>query len=74
MAIFTCKDCSDRHPGCHDHCEKYQNEKVAYEKRKADIRNEREALNYTKMLIYKRQNFVSKWEKSVRAYRRRSYD
>ena len=20
----TCKDCGDRYPGCHDHCEVYQ--------------------------------------------------
>lgn len=27
MQEFTCKDCQNRHPGCHDHCEKYQTEK-----------------------------------------------
>lgn len=23
-AISTCKNCSDRHPACHDHCERYK--------------------------------------------------
>ena len=32
---FTCKDCGNRHPGCHSQCEKYQKEKAAYEERKA---------------------------------------
>lgn len=27
-AISTCKNCSDRHPACHDHCERYK-EQVA---------------------------------------------
>ena len=35
MANFTCKDCDQRHPGCHDKCEKYQAEKKAYEERQA---------------------------------------
>lgn len=24
MQVETCKDCSDRHPMCHDSCKKYQ--------------------------------------------------
>jgi hypothetical protein len=35
VANFTCKDCDQRHPGCHDKCEKYQAEKKVYEERKA---------------------------------------
>ena len=26
-----CRDCSDRYPGCHDHCEKYQAAKEDWE-------------------------------------------
>lgn len=33
--IFTCKDCGNRHPGCHSQCEKYKKEKATYEERKA---------------------------------------
>ena len=32
---FSCKDCGNRHPGCHGSCEKYKKEKAAYEERKA---------------------------------------
>ena len=34
--ITVCKDCPDRHPACHDHCEKYQEakRKVQEEKEK----------------------------------------
>ena len=34
-ARFTCKDCGNRYPGCHDKCEKYQKEKAEHEARKA---------------------------------------
>ena len=36
IMTFTCKDCGNRHPGCHSQCEKYQKEKAAYEKQKAE--------------------------------------
>ena len=26
------KECPDRHPGCHDHCERYAENKAAYQK------------------------------------------
>lgn len=26
--IKCCKDCKDRHPACHDSCDKYQKEKT----------------------------------------------
>lgn len=35
MKEFTCKDCTTRHPGCHDKCEKYQTEKKNHEARLA---------------------------------------
>ena len=25
--MFSCKDCEDRYPGCHDHCKRYKAEK-----------------------------------------------
>ena len=28
------KECPDRHPGCHDHCERYAENKAAYQKMK----------------------------------------
>lgn len=29
MIYKACKDCQDRHPACHDKCERYQAEKAA---------------------------------------------
>lgn len=40
MNNFTCKDCGNRHPGCHGQCEKYQKEKATYEERKAALTKE----------------------------------
>ena len=36
--IKACKDCTDRHPGCHDKCPKYQEEKQEFENRKSEVR------------------------------------
>lgn len=33
---FRCKDCAERYPGCHDHCEKYQEDKALHDKRRHD--------------------------------------
>ena len=35
MQEFTCKDCPDRYPGCHDKCEKYQAENEIHKARLA---------------------------------------
>ncbi len=35
---FTCKDCPDRKPGCHDRCGKYRREKSAHEEQKKQER------------------------------------
>ena len=35
--IGVCKDCSDRHLACHDHCSKYLSERDSLDKRKAEI-------------------------------------
>ncbi len=42
MSIKTvCKDCEERYPACHDHCEKYKNAKTEYENIKRLVRKER---------------------------------
>ena len=43
---FRCKDCTDRYPGCHDHCEKYKEDKAAHDKRRYEERLQREASMY----------------------------
>ncbi len=34
MGITCCKDCSERHPGCHDKCERYIKQKADLQERK----------------------------------------
>lgn len=33
--IKSCKDCTDRYPGCHGKCERYQAERAEYDRLKA---------------------------------------
>lgn len=44
MAIKCCNGCvaPKRHPGCHDHCEKYQKAKAEYDERKEAERKQKE--------------------------------
>lgn len=44
--IVSCKDCSDRYPGCHGKCETYKRERAEHDKRKAVIDAHREARIY----------------------------
>jgi len=36
-----CKDCEDRYPGCHDHCEQFKQSKREYEAEKEIVYKER---------------------------------
>lgn len=38
-AEFSCKDCTDRYPGCHDKCEKYRESLKKYHKFDRDMDN-----------------------------------
>lgn len=40
MRIKSCIDCEERYPGCHDHCERYQQEKAAVNDEKKRMRKE----------------------------------
>ena len=51
--INTCMDCEDRHPACHDTCEKYQAAKAEHEKRKQAIRDASEFDIYKAKIIRK---------------------
>lgn len=37
MIDSVCKDCEERYPACHDHCEKYLTAKSKFEKNKAIV-------------------------------------
>lgn len=47
MAIKCCKGCvaPKRHPGCHDHCPEYKDEKTEHERLKAIHDQQREITN-----------------------------
>lgn len=36
MAVYACKDCTERHPNCHSHCDKYIIEKAFHDAMKAE--------------------------------------
>lgn len=59
-----CKGCTERTPGCHDHCEKYQPWKKAREECKAAERREAEASNCmpenVKRQIWRQQRWRNK--------------
>lgn len=38
-SINTCRDCPDRHPACHDHCEKYQEALAEWKEKKQSIKH-----------------------------------
>ena len=46
----VCYDCQDRHPACHDTCERYSEAKTEFEQRKAVIKSERD--KYKQIDIY----------------------
>lgn len=57
---FTCKDCPDRYPGCHDHCNKYKREKAIWDKQKAEEAMDRELSGYVAGSISGRSNTNAK--------------
>ena len=40
MAIFSCKDCTERHVGCHSTCPKYLQEKAEHDKLREKIQKQ----------------------------------
>ena len=46
---FRCKGCTKRYPGCHDHCEQYQEDKAVNDRRKHD----EYVKNQASMYLYK---------------------
>lgn len=59
-SVFTCKDCPDRYPGCHDKCEKYQKEKAVWDKMKAKAEENRELEAYVCNSIKRKRDISAK--------------
>lgn len=53
---FSCKNCTERYVGCHATCEIYKREFEANEKRKKDLKIEREINNYTNNAVCDRMD------------------
>lgn len=39
--ITCCKDCPNRHPGCHGSCNKYQEQKAEYDETMSEVKEKR---------------------------------
>lgn len=68
--ITCCKDCQERYPACHGHCEKYIQQRAEYDAAKAEYmkqvkvqRGLNESLNDTMYKYTKRINCRSKYRK-----------
>lgn len=71
----ACYECQDRHPACHDTCERYIEEKAKHEERRQQIRSAREKANaydlYKYEAILKTKKKTSKgWDYSGFNYKR----
>jgi hypothetical protein len=61
--MFSCKDCQQRHDGCHATCETYKTERAAYLERKAAYDRER---YINGELVGQRSDAVAKIKKKKR--------
>lgn len=72
MSLFiSCKNCSDRTPGCHDICEKYIADKEKYDKLKNKANRDMDVRQY---IIHKNQetyDIVSRHKQKKYMTRRR---
>ena len=63
---FTCKDCPDRYPGCHDDCNKYKREKAIWDKQKAEEAVEKGIYYYVGHSTSEKRDARAKQKKDVR--------
>ena len=69
----TCRDCAERHPGCHSDCQKYQEFREALRSNKLSRYGESVIYNYTMEKIRKGANLEAKKPSGSRTYRNRRY-
>ena len=69
--IDCCRDCPDRHPCCHGHCEKYIRERAEYDATMAEKRKETDLRNGLNGFMYdsiertnKHINYRNKYRRS----------
>lgn len=65
MTTAPCKDCADRHPGCHSECEWY----MKYSKERAEmLKNKKDENDYQQ--AHSRQACNALWRKKKRERRK----
>ena len=69
----TCRDCEERHPGCHCDCAKYQAFREALRSNKLSGYGESVIHSYTMDKIRKGANLEAKKPSGSRTYRNRRY-
>ena len=69
----TCRDCAERHPGCHSDCAKYQEFREALRSSKLSRYGESVIYNYTMEKIRKGANLEAKKPSGNRTYINRRY-
>ena len=62
---MPCKDCPDRHPGCHSVCEKYIADKEEWNNIKAKMAKEKHDFNLT-VGNHLQRKLEAKWRKEKR--------
>ena len=65
-----CKDCTDRYPGCHDHCEKYKEDQAEYDKIKAAMKDEMDYKKYAVTRSFQRRDDDVMRKKKHAGYRK----
>lgn len=68
---FTCKDCPNRYPACHDKCEKYQREKAEWEAEKKAGEGDKQYAIYKMLSIQDAKAKDAMKKKDFRRYKRR---
>ena len=69
----TCRDCAERHPGCHSDCQEYQAFREDLRSNKLSRYGESVIYNYTMEQIRKAANLQAKKPSGNRTYRNRRY-
>ena len=68
--ISCCRDCPDRHPCCHGHCEKYIQERAEYDETMAQKRKETDIRNGLNSVLYDSIERTNKYIHYRNKYRR----
>lgn len=69
----TCRDCAERHPGCHSDCAKYQEFREALQSNKLSRYGESVIQSYIMDKTRKGANLEAKKPSGNRTYRNRRY-